>query len=230
MSIADDDFHSLIRVIDRLLGPDGCPWDKEQTVLSLSHMVLEEVCEVIDTLRDAEPERLADELGDLIIGAMFLAKAAEKEHRFAWERPFQKATEKLIRRHPHIFTEDQKITTVQEVEKQWDEIKSTEAEHLGRKSRFDGIPRSLPSLSMMQKLLGKTKKSVPLHQTIQNLIEKECPEEDEDIARRITAHILEAEEKGIQAEQALRIFFATCRDTLIEQEKTLNSCQSDSEI
>ena len=115
MSIADDDFHSLIRVIDRLLGPDGCPWDKEQTVFSLSHMVLEEVCEVIDTLRDAEPERLADELGDLIIGAMFLAKAAEKEHRFAWERPFQKATEKLIRRHPHIFTEDQKITTVQEV-------------------------------------------------------------------------------------------------------------------
>ena len=83
---------------------------------------------------------------------------------------------------------------------------------------------------MMQKLLGKTKKSVPLHQAIQNLIEKECPEEDEDIARRITALILEAEEKGIQAEQALRIFFATCRDTLIEQEKTLNSCQSDSEI
>lgn len=220
MSTADNDFRDLVAIIDRLLGPDGCPWDKEQTVLSISHMVLEEVCEVIDTIRDAEPEKLADELGDLILGAIFLAKAAEKEDRFSWERPFQKAAAKLIRRHPHIFAEEAKLTTPKAVEKRWDEIKATEVEHAGRTSRFDGIPKSLPALAMMQKLIAKVKKAPSLNGVAEDLMQKPCDSEEEELGRRMTQLILEADAKGIQAEAALRAFFSSCRDALVRQERS----------
>ncbi len=221
MTTTEDDFRKLVAVIDRLLGPDGCPWDKEQTVLSLSHMVLEEVCEVIDTLQDADPEKLADELGDLIIGALFLAKVSEKEARFPWERPFQKAAAKLIRRHPHIFSEEDKLISTKAVEKRWDEIKATEAEHAARTSRFDGIPKSLPALAMMQKLMTKVKKVPSLRHVAEGLLQKERPTEEEEMGRRIAQLIAEAESKGIQAEPALRRFFSTCRDTLVEEERLL---------
>lgn len=221
MSTAEVEFRTLIEIIDRLLSPDGCPWDKEQTVLSLSHMVLEEVCEVIDTLRETEPEKLADELGDLMNAAIFLAKAAEKEGRFLWERPLQKAAAKLIRRHPHIFGEDQKLTSVKEVEKRWDEIKATEVEHANRKSRFDGIPKSLPALAMMQKLLAKAKKVPALRHVAEDLCKTQRENEEEELGRRIGQLIFEAEENGIQAEQALRRFFLNCRDDLVRLEKTL---------
>lgn len=219
MASYDDDFRALVAIIDRLLGPDGCPWDREQTVLSLSHMVLEEVCEVVDTLSDADTERLADELGDLIVGTIFLAKVAEKEKRFPWERPYQKAAAKLVRRHPHIFTESEKLGTAQAVEKRWDEIKATEKEHAERKSRFDGIPKSLPALAMMQKLLIKAKKDPKLNRAAKSFIKERLENEEEDLGRRIAKLILEAESKGIRAEHALRRFFAACRKTLIQQEQ-----------
>jgi tetrapyrrole methylase family protein/MazG family protein len=220
MSSAEDDFRTLVGIIDRLLGPDGCPWDKEQTVHSLAHMVLEEVCEVIDTLQETETEKLADELGDLINGAIFLAKAAEKENRFSWGVPFQKAAEKLVRRHPHIFA-DEKLTTTKAVEKRWDEIKATEVEHAGRKSRFDGIPKSLPALAMMQKLMTKVKKVPLLHGVVEEFVQKHRDNEEEDIGRRMAQLVIEAEEKGIQAEQALRGFFSSCRADLVHREKSL---------
>jgi uncharacterized protein YabN with tetrapyrrole methylase and pyrophosphatase domain len=181
-------------------------------------MILEEVCEVIDTLQETEPEKLADELGDLIIGAFFLAKAAQKEDRFSWERPFQKAAEKLVRRHPHIFGEE-KLITVKAVEKRWDEIKATEIEHVTRKSRFDGIPKSLPALAMMQKLMTKVKKNPSLNCVVEDSLQKQKDNEEEDMGRRIAQLVIEAEEKGIQAEQALRRFFVSCRDALVHQEQ-----------
>lgn len=216
----ENDARTLVEVIDRLLGPEGCPWDKEQTVLSLSHMILEEVCEVIDTLQEADAEKLASELGDLMIGAIFLAKAAEKEGRFPWAIPFQKGAEKLVRRHPHIFA-DEKLTTAKEVERRWDEIKATEAEHLARKSRFDGIPRSLPALAMMQKLLTKAKKAPSLYRSVEDLVQHPRENDEEDLGRRMVQLIMEAEEKGIQAEHALRTFFTSCREALVQKEKNL---------
>jgi tetrapyrrole methylase family protein / MazG family protein len=220
MADGEKDFRALVGIIDRLLGPDGCPWDKEQTVLSLSHMILEEVCEVIDTLQETEPENLADELGDLLSGTIFLAKVAEKEGRFSWELPFQKIAAKLIRRHPHIFS-DEKLATAREVEVRWDEIKATEKEHAARKSRFDGIPKSLPALAMMQKLMAKAKKVPALQSTAAKLVQKEREDEEEELGRRIAQLVFEAESKGVQAEHALRRFFTDCRNDLANQEKSL---------
>ncbi len=219
MMSSENDFQHLVAIIDRLLGPDGCPWDQEQTVHSLSHMVLEEICELIDALDETDSEKQADELGDVMIVALFLAKVAEKEHRFSWTLPLQKAALKMIRRHPHIFNEEQKLTSAKAVEQRWDDIKATEVEHSGRTTRLDGIPKSLPALAMMQKLLSKVKKAPSLHPASEDLLQSPRDSEEEELGRRIAQLIVEGDRRGIQAEHALRLFFTSCYKALIEHER-----------
>jgi uncharacterized protein YabN with tetrapyrrole methylase and pyrophosphatase domain len=221
MSSNGHSFDKLIEVIDHLLGPDGCPWDQEQTVLSLSRMILEEVCETIDTIRDPNPEKLADELGDLFVSALFLAKVAEKEGRFSWSLPFTKAVEKLIRRHPHIFGKESKISCPKAVEARWDEVKATESEHQSRRSRFDGIARSLPSLAMVQKLVSKARKIPHLQAVAEKIVEQTGEDAEEDLGRKITQLVLEADKKGIQAEEALRRYFFSCKEQLVKHEQNM---------
>lgn len=218
MAAEEADFRHLIEVIDRLLAPNGCPWDREQTVRSWAHMILEEVCEVIDTLPEAEPDKLADEVGDLVTGTLFLAKAAETEGKFLWELPFKKAAEKLVRRHPHIFGSEKALTDAQAVEKKWDEIKATEAHHSHRKSRFDGIPRSLPGLAQMQKLMNKAKKEPALAKVMSDLVSEPRKSPEEEIARKMARLVMEAEEEGISSEVALRHYFALCFKSLKKAE------------
>jgi uncharacterized protein YabN with tetrapyrrole methylase and pyrophosphatase domain len=225
MTPEETDFHALIEVIDRLLAPDGCPWDREQTVHSWAHMVLEEVYEVIDTLSEAEPDKLADELGDLVTGALFLTKAAEVESRFSWNLPFKKAAEKLIRRHPHIFGGEKALTDAKAVEKKWEEIKATEVHHVHRKSRFDGFPKSLPALALMQKLVHKAKKVPELAEEMKELVSEQQTSKDVEFARRITQVIMEAEQEGVQAELALRHYFGICREELMKKESEVSGVQ-----
>lgn len=215
MVLREDAFRELITVIDKLLGDDGCPWDREQTVQSLSHMLLEEVCEAIDAIRDPHAEHLADELGDVFVASLFIAKAAQKEGRFDWSKPFVRAREKLIRRHPHIFEKEVSLTP-EEITVQWEELKKKEAAHKHRKGPFDGISASLPSLAMMQKLLHIAKKHPSLSQTIENGFEngQEGKDMEEEICAKITQLVLQAEKKGIQVEQALRKYYASCKQTL----------------
>lgn len=220
MSSEQDAFRKLVEIIDRLLAPDGCPWDQEQTVLSLSRMLLEEVCETIDTIRDPSHEKFADELGDVFVTALFLAKAAQKEKRYFWSRPFEKGIEKLIRRHPHIFGDAQKLTCPQEVVVQWEAIKAKEPEHQHRKSRFDGISRSLPALPMMQKLVGKLAKCPHIKDKAIAFLDTPKKSKEDEIARRLTQIILEADESGVHVEESLRGFFNQFRNELISLEQS----------
>jgi tetrapyrrole methylase family protein/MazG family protein len=192
-------FVQLVAIIDKLLGPNGCPWDKKQTVSSLSHMLLEEMYEVIDDVEKSE--KLADELGDVWMTVVMVAKAAEREGRFSWNYPLSIAAEKLIRRHPHIFGE-QKELTPEEVEKQWIELKKEEKIHKERKGKFDGIANSLPALSRVQKILRKAKDDNGLKKIL------DAPSVDEEVeyGRSLANLVFEAEQTGIQAEVALRKF------------------------
>jgi len=202
-------FDQLVVLIDRLLAPDGCPWDCKQTVSSLSHMLLEEACEVVDAIQETDSESIADEMGDLFVVAIFLAKAAEREERFVWEKPFQKGIEKLIRRHPHIFAEIKELS-VKDVEKQWQEIKKQEYSH--RTNRYQGIPRSLPALSMMQKMIKKGSDD----QALNDFLDTPCSDPQREIGRQLARIVHEAETQGFQAEVALRQFFNRCQEHLIE--------------
>lgn len=222
MSVGVNEFQTLVEIIDRLLAPEGCPWDREQTVLSLCHMLLEEACEVIDVIRDRDPTSLADELGDVITVALFLAKAAQKENRFSWYEPFSKSVEKLLRRHPHIFGDQEKLPSSQAVMEQWEQLKAKEPGHVDRKSRFDGIPKSLPALAMMQKLLDKLQREPALHSFSDTFLHTARNDDEEEFARQLTCLVVEGEKRGIQAEAALRRFFGVYRDELQKKEQLIS--------
>ncbi|NME36682.1 MULTISPECIES: nucleoside triphosphate pyrophosphohydrolase [Fusobacterium] len=150
------EFYKLVETLNILRGDNGCPWDREQTRESLKAPFLEEVYEALDVM-DKGGEELCGELGDVLLHIIFQGKIAEEKGEFTIEDICQKINEKLIRRHPHIFGNID-VSSVSDVEKNWEEIKKTEKEHQNRKSILDGIPKGLPALLKAQKIQKKVKK------------------------------------------------------------------------
>lgn len=139
----------LVEIMARLRGAGGCPWDREQTPRSLRPYVLEEAQEVAEAIDGGDWDDLREELGDLLLQVVFLARIAEEEGRFGFEDVARTIGEKLERRHPHVFGQAT-ANGVEEVWRRWDEIKRAEKEQRGRAphpSRLDGIPRGLPALA-----------------------------------------------------------------------------------
>ncbi len=133
----------------RLLAPDGCPWDREQTLPSLRRYVLEEACEVIDAIDGGDREALASELGDLLLQVVFQAELARSEGAFGPDDVVRAITEKLVRRHPHVFG-DATVSGAEEVLTNWERIKATEKKRDG--GVLGGVPRSLPALMRAQRI------------------------------------------------------------------------------
>jgi MazG family protein len=151
-SRAADEFRRLVEVMRRLRGPDGCPWDREQTIQSLRGFVLEETYEVLEAIDRSDHEALRGEIGDLIFEGVFLARIEEDSGHFTVADSLQRINEKLIRRHPHVFgdanTEARpKVDTAGKVVEQWEQIKSREQKSAGdRASLLRGVPKSMPAL------------------------------------------------------------------------------------
>jgi tetrapyrrole methylase family protein/MazG family protein len=137
------DFHDLVRVIARLRAPDGCPWDREQTYVSLKRFVLEESYEVLEAIDSGDPERLCDELGDLLLQVVLQAQLGREDGYFDIRDVIGGITDKLIRRHPHVFG-DVQVANSDEVLANWDQIKRGERPE--RESVLDGVPVQLPAL------------------------------------------------------------------------------------
>jgi len=135
----------LIALMAKLRGPDGCPWDRKQTTESLKPFLIEECYEVIDALDDGSPDKVKEELGDLLFQIIFHARIAEEQGQFAMHDVIEANIEKMTRRHPHVFG-DAKLSTDKEVLSNWEEIKKKEKGYEDRKSILEGIPRHLPSL------------------------------------------------------------------------------------
>jgi tetrapyrrole methylase family protein/MazG family protein len=139
-------FYDLVRVMARLRDPEGgCPWDLEQTHRSLRRYVLEEAYEVAEAIDRGDPDKLCEELGDLLLQVVFHAELASEEGVFDSEDVCGAIVEKLIRRHPHVFGEV-KAETPEEVLNNWQAIKAAEKSNQDRTSILDGIPSSLPAL------------------------------------------------------------------------------------
>ncbi len=145
---AGREFQKLVNIMARLRGPGGCPWDREQTLESLRGFVLEETYEVLDAIDRADHAALLGEIGDLIFEGVFLSQIEADEGRFSVVDSLRAITEKLIRRHPHIFGEGESgIKTPGQVLEQWEQIKAREQKDAGeRRSLLRGIPKALPSL------------------------------------------------------------------------------------
>ncbi len=146
----------LVEIMARLRGPGGCPWDREQTFRSLRPYVLEEAFEVAEAIDRESPAALREELGDLLLQVVFLARLAEEAGLFDLEDVAEGISAKLVRRHPHVFG-DRPVGSVGEVWKRWEEIKREEREERrqGDASRLDGIPRALPALVRARLLADK---------------------------------------------------------------------------
>jgi MazG family protein len=138
----------LVRVMARLRGPGGCPWDREQDHRSLARHLLEEAHEVLDAIDDGDPGRLREELGDLLLQIVFHAQMAADEGAFDIDDVAEGIVAKLIRRHPHVFG-DVEVGSAAEVLVNWERIK---AEEKGEHGLEQDIPATLPALARAAKV------------------------------------------------------------------------------
>ncbi len=141
----------LVEIMAKLRGPQGCPWDKEQTHKSLERYLIEEAYEIIDTIENEDPNHLKEELGDLLLQIVFHTQLASEAGQFDIHDVLEGIITKLIRRHPHVFGEVE-VTSTQDVLVNWEEIKKQEKEEV---SAIAGIPKSLPALIYAYKLQSK---------------------------------------------------------------------------
>jgi len=150
----------LIEVMARLRDPGGCPWDREQNHKSIRFHAVEEVYELIDAIEAEDDLEMLEECGDLLLQVVFHCQLAKERKAFDFEKAARTITDKLIRRHPHVFG-DSDAKDVDAVWAQWEKIKREEKQGTQheRPSMLDGIPRHLPSLQRAEKLIKKARKN-----------------------------------------------------------------------
>lgn len=147
--LAGETFAKLLDVMAQLRGDNGCPWDKEQSHKSLKPFLLEESHELLDALDEGDPVRIREELGDLLHQIIFHCQMAAEIGAFTAEDVVRGLKDKMIRRHPHVFSGDL-LPDSHTVLKQWAKIKSTEPDGPGLKSALGNLPRSMPALARAQ--------------------------------------------------------------------------------
>ncbi len=140
--------HGMAAISARLRAPDGCPWDREQTHLTLRPYLLEEAYETLDAIEHGTPDDLAEELGDLLLQVILHAQFAAEEGSFDLTDVYRSITGKIVRRHPHVFGTVE-VSGVGQVLSNWETIKAGEREERGKKDEgpFGGVARALPALA-----------------------------------------------------------------------------------
>ncbi len=147
----------LLKVIDRLRAPGGCPWDRAQTIETLRPGLLDEAYEVLSAINSLDAENLREELGDLLFGVLMLCRQAEAESSITLAEIARGIEEKIVRRHPHVFS-DRKVDGVAEVLENWEEIKRGEKNRSRAKTLFEDRLRHLPALRRAQKIQSRARK------------------------------------------------------------------------
>ncbi len=146
--------YKLAELAEKLRAPDGCPWDRKQTMLSLRKYAIEEAYEVMDALESEKKEAVCEELGDLFYQIYAQSQIAKEKGLFTIDDVADAIINKLIRRHPHVFGTEQ-ITTDDEVSIRWENIKKEEKKE-SNQSILDGVPRHLPALLKAYRIQEKT--------------------------------------------------------------------------
>jgi MazG family protein len=162
MTSPGEEFEKLVSVMRTLRSPDGCPWDREQTLESLTHFVLEEAYEVVDAIERGDAAALTEEIGDHIFEGVFLAQVAAESGTFTVTDALRTVVEKLVRRHPHVFQDDGRVHDAESKERapsaeaaldRWNSLKARERADAGTAhTTLGSLPRSLPSLLRAYKI------------------------------------------------------------------------------
>ena len=205
-------FEALVRIVHRLRSPGGCPWDLEQTHLSLKRNLLEECYEALEAIDSQDPEELCEEMGDVLLQVLFHADIARKSDSFTLAEIMDRSADKLVRRHPHVFS-DLTVADAREVERNWEMLKRAE----GRKrSAVEGIPPETPSLAYAQLMQERAARVGFDWDNVDGVVEKIAEEAGEvieaqgaerkasEIGDLLFALVNLARWQGIHAEDALR--------------------------
>src|SRR5208282_2471286 len=152
--------NDLLKVMAKLRSPNGCPWDREQSHLTLRRHAIEEVYELIDAIESRDDVEMAEELGDVLLQVVFHCQLASERGAFDFEQVTRHLVDKLVRRHPHVFGQT-KVKDVDEVWANWEKIKKAEKHGTrhARHSALDGVPKHLPALMRAEKLVKKARKA-----------------------------------------------------------------------
>jgi len=205
-------FDGLYHVIERLHAPNGCPWDREQTHESLRPHLLEESYEALEAIDANDPDRLAEELGDVLLQVLMHAAVGERLDEFTYADVNEHIARKLIRRHPHVFGEAN-AKSAEEVYQNWEALKQQEKP---RASILEGIPGTLPALAASQSIQGRARRIgfdwpdidgplEKLREEIEEFARAENEDEREDEFGDVLFVIANiAQRLGVDAEQALR--------------------------
>lgn len=219
MTDSRDSLRELVRVMDRLRSPGGCPWDARQTHESLVEYLVEEAYETVEAIEAGDRDDLREELGDLLLQVVFHARIAQEDADDPWDIDdvADGIVRKLIRRHPHVFA-DASADTAEEVEARWHELKAAEK---GRASVTDGIPPSLPALVLAAKLLARSESltvEVP-GQPSADVVLADL-ESEEQLGELLLGVVAAARARGWDAEAALRGAARQQRDRIRRAEST----------
>lgn len=205
-------FDGLYHVIERLHAPNGCPWDREQTHESLRPHLLEESYEALEAIDANDPDRLTEELGDVLLQVLMHAAVAERLDEFTYADVNEHIARKLIRRHPHVFGEAT-ASTAEEVYQNWEQLKKQEKP---RDSILDGVPVSLPALAASQSIQGRARRvgfdwpdiEGPLDKLREEIGEfaraADAGERADEFGDILFVLVNIADHLGMEAEQALR--------------------------
>ncbi|HPT82889.1 MAG TPA: nucleoside triphosphate pyrophosphohydrolase [Limnochordia bacterium] len=147
----------LVNIVAKLRSPEGCPWDRAQTHTSLKRFLLEEAYELLEAIDQGDPQAMKDELGDVLLQVLLHAQIAAEQGQFSIDDVIVNLSEKLVRRHPHVFGEVA-AETPEEVMVNWDAIKRREKTGEQRRSILDGVPKELPALMRAEKIQKKAAK------------------------------------------------------------------------
>jgi len=147
----EESFLRLVAIVERLRSEQGCPWDRQQTPASLIPYMLEETYEVIESIEAEDHQALKEELGDVLLHIVFQSRIAEEQQQFTLAESIQAVVDKLIRRHPHVFS-DVRVQDTAEIRQRWEAAKQREK---GRESVLDGVPRTLPALTRARRVQEK---------------------------------------------------------------------------
>ena len=194
----------LVQVMDQLRKPGGCPWDAEQTHESLARYLLEETYEALEAMDQGDLVSLREELGDLLLQVVFHARIAQEiEPDFSLDAIAQGVVDKLVRRHPHVFS-DLVVTTNEELEANWAKIKENEKQ---RESVTDGVPTAMPALQLATQLIYRSRKldvdsgNPDMKEALRNIIGEVSQEQ---VAALLVATVELAREQDLDAESVLR--------------------------
>lgn len=239
-NLTGEAFQKLCEIVARLRAPGGCPWDREQTNESILPSLIEEAYEVAGALRSQDEENFREELGDLLLVIVMHAEIAAEQNRFKIDHVIHGVTEKLIRRHPHVFGQSE-VKDSSGVVRQWEAIKRTEKK--SDKHYLASLPEALPALMRAQKAQKKAARVNFDWEKIDDVVSKldeelaeakaairaqDGPAIEEEIGDLLFSVVNLARKHGIDAENALqkatdkfRARFNKLEDELVRQGKQL---------